>query len=425
MASLRIKFSLFLFLVLRLISLADTSLVLSKIGLDKFFEYSSYQRFTFLLGAHISRSVKLVDHVSYLPSSFSFDVDCMSIVRTSKYAEADCQLPPRCGMVQYVVMNVTFFGQETKLCYSFHPSSTVETISVARLAFDKISSFPVQFDYGFPDESFLEDILPVDFFEYLRIVVVDDKYRLLPSCCYDDYTVAGHKLPKSVVITEDVDSFCVVRYKYSSCDCSPLIFDSLSSLVKFFNFPIAYKYNPYNFSTHVVFRNQDPGVYDYDSEYNSGFYLYSYQPPYSFCSHVPLADMNLRLGNYSHYIYHSNHCLLQQPQHFCVKKRYIYKNPLGQFANQILSSLSSFLYKIFEFVEIELENLAQLLIKFFAIILSRFFEFFIKIFGVKLVDFLMLLIISYLYTKNLVLSFVLLVILFWFSFVFFFLSNLH
>ncbi|APG77764.1 hypothetical protein [Wuhan insect virus 8] len=360
------------------------------------------------INEYLSAKARLDLLGTYSSSVFSFDRECISVVKTNALLEVDCQLPSRCGTLHHKLLSKTFYGQEVRVCYSFHHSVYADAINLYTI------KFPRDLHYGMltqHDSVDVHDIVPVDFFEHIVIANATDGYHLFPQICLQQYTSYSDDLPPSVVFKESDDTLCVSHTSLANVDCRPLFFPSVAAIVTTFDFPIAFKYNPYNYLLHLKFRNQDPDVFGYAADTTRGYFPISFINNLNYVSRSPLSSHFLDRNGSStvfsrNYIYFDSRVHSFSSKDYCYRIESLYKNPISVLASTLISVVSPIFYELLELLEIEVENIIRLIVKAFLFFLKLVVELLSLIITPNVLSALMCAFSIYIYCFDFVITFV-------------------
>lgn len=343
---------------------------------------------------------------TFSSSPFVFDRECISVVRTNTLLEVDCQLPSRCGTLHHELMSKSILGQEVRVCYSFHHTSFFDFTPFYRIKFSKIPDYNYLVSDPNGESTEVVDIVPVDFFDHLVVSNVTDGFNVYPQICLDHFTSSVQLRPLSVKFRELDDTLCVDHEHLSNADCEPLFFSSASDIILYFNFPIAFKYNPYVLAIHSRYFNQDPDVASYAHETSKPYYPISSINGVYFVSRSPLYLHFIKNSNSKNFIYHESESRSSDVKNYCYKISSLYKNPLSELASSLISIISPIFYKILELFELEIENILKLVCKSVIILAKLIINMMSLIITPDILSAVLCTLAVYIYFRDLIISFI-------------------
>lgn len=358
---------------------------------------------------HVSKYAYLSPIGTYSPSPFSFDRDCISVVRTNTLLEVDCQLPHKCGHYHHKVYSKSFLGQEVIICYSFHQTSSLSNLVFSKIKFNPIPDYELVSSIDQHKIFHLKNIVPTDFFDHFVLTNFSTGYRVYPKICLENFTPVADKLPPSVSFDEVGDTLCVYHKRPVHDNCEPVPWPTYQQFVSYSDFPISYTGGPYNEGKHVEFANQDPDVADYARDRARGiYYIYSSSPDGSkyFGSYDTVFDYDI--VSPKKFIF-SNYGKDLHTQKYCYPITSLYKNPVSEIAKSILSLVEPLFFSILELLENNLEKLFKLAIKAFLLALKLSIELLGKLLSQQVISAIVCSVTIYFYYRDLVVTSVLFV----------------
>ncbi|URA30367.1 virion glycoprotein [Astegopteryx formosana nege-like virus 1] len=336
----------------------------------------------------------------YSRSPFVFEKSCISVVKTNTLLEVDCQLPQHCGLLHHKKVPQGWFGQEVILCYSFHQSTSGNPLKVSTLDFSTTS-----FTYQSPSGPItVEDWTTVDFFSHVYLLSVSGSFGITPRICLDHYTSSNDNMPQSVQFEFTESQVCVHQSLHPETDCEVKWFESLDELITSYDYPVAYRGNPYELTIHMRYGNQDPNSAVYASSHNST-HVFSISNGKTFASSVGLSHMYLHgISSPENYIVIVDPSPLKVNQSFCYPIQSVYKNPLSAVINSIIDALEPIILKLLTILEQYLEKLLKILIKAFLILFKLIYELINALLTQEIITALICSIAVYLYFKDYIIT---------------------
>ncbi|APG77796.1 hypothetical protein [Wuhan house centipede virus 1] len=338
----------------------------------------------------------------YSRSPFVFEKSCISVVKTNTLLEVDCQLPQHCGVLHHRKMPQGWFGQEVILCYSFHQTTLGGALKVSTMDFS-----PSSFTYESPNGPLtVEDWTSVDFFSHVYLLNSNDRYSLIPRICLDHYTSSNDDQPQSVQFEFTESQVCVHQSLHPETDCEPEWYESMEKLIVSYDYPVAYRGNPYELVTHIRYGNQDPNVINYVSS-NKLNHVFSVIDGKTYSSAVGLSHMYLHgISSPENYIVLVDPSPLKVNQSFCYPIQSVYKNPLSAVINSIIDALEPIILKLLSILEQYLEKFLKIFIKALLIFLKLFYELIDNLLTQEIITALLCSAAVYLYFKDYVITFI-------------------